>query len=59
VRIIKELRETRDHGRTKRRGVFTTEDTEITEMGRRGREERDAVESRKLKVEDQPKRRKI
>jgi hypothetical protein len=28
-------------------------------MGRRGREEREAVESRKLKVEDQPKRRRI
>jgi len=28
-------------------------------MGRRGREERDAVESRKLKVEGQPKRRRI
>jgi len=28
-------------------------------MGRRGREERDTVESRKLKVEDQLKRRRI
>ncbi len=28
-------------------------------MGRRGRGERDAVESRKLKVESQPKRRRI
>ncbi len=54
-----EWRVTSDQGRTKRRGVFTTEDTEGTEMGRRGREEREAVESRKLKVESQAKRRKI
>jgi hypothetical protein len=69
VRIIKELRE-RGHGSAdckglsktlggKKRRVFTTEDTEGTEMGRRGRKERDAVESRKLKVGSQPKRRKI
>src|SRR6266705_1205384 len=40
-----EWRVTRYQGRTKRRGVLTTEDTEDTEMGRRGKEERDAVES--------------
>src|SRR6266700_1419378 len=55
-RVSGEWRVTRHQGRTKRRGVFTTEGTE---MGRRGRGERDAVESRKLKVEDQPKRRRI
>jgi len=37
-----EWRVTRYQGRTKRGGVFTTEGTE---MGRRGRKERDAVES--------------
>jgi len=63
VRIIKGLREgglgSADYkglsgalGGKKRR-VFTTEDTEM------GRGEEDTVESRKLKVESQPKRRKI
>jgi len=67
VRIIKGLREG-GHGSAdckglsktlggKKRSVFTTEDTESTEMGRR--KEGDAVESRKLKVESQLKTRRI
>jgi len=66
VRIIKDLREgglgSADCKGVsgalggKKRSVFTTEDTEGTEMGRG---EEDTVESRKLKVESQPKRRKI
>jgi len=66
VRIIKELRE-RGLGSAdckglsgalggKKRRVFTTEDTEGTEVERG---EEDTVENRKLKVESQPKRRKI
>jgi len=43
----------------KKRRVFTTEDTESTETRRGRRKERDAVESRKLKVESQLKTRRI